>query len=53
MTLEHLERVHVGLPVFDKSIVVCGHHPVIIVAPFHGADSGIVGLLRDVNNLQC
>jgi hypothetical protein len=32
------------LPVLDKSIVICGDHPVVVVTPLHGANCSIVRL---------
>ena len=42
--LEHLDIVHVTLPVLDVSTVVPRHHPHIIVAPLHGPHRHVVSL---------
>jgi hypothetical protein len=42
VSLEHFKRIHVGLPVLDKPIMISCDHPIIIVAPFHGSDGRVV-----------
>ena len=42
--LEHLDVVHVGLPVLDVAAVVSSQHPHVVVGPGHGAHRAVVGL---------
>lgn len=42
--LEHLDVVHVGLPVLDEAAVVARHHPVVVVRPNHGPHGHVVSL---------
>ena len=42
--LEHLDVVHVELPVLDVAAVVAGHHPSVVVTPLHRSHRGVVGL---------
>jgi len=44
MALEHLHVVHVGLPVLDVALVVAGHHPLLVAAPYHRSDGAVVRL---------
>lgn len=44
VSLEHLDVVHVGLPILDEAAVVARHHPVVVVRPNHGPDGNVVGL---------
>lgn len=50
MCLEHLDVVHVGLPVFHISSVVCCQHPHIIVWPSHGPYRAVVSLQSQKQN---
>ena len=45
--LEQLHIVHVGLPVFDKTSCVAGHHPLVIVGPHHRTNTAVVGLFSE------
>ena len=42
--LEHLDVVHVGLPVLDVAAVVGRQHPHVVVGPGHGTHWAVVGL---------
>lgn len=44
MSLEHLDVVHVGLPVLDVAAVVRRQHPHVVVRPGHGSHWAVVGL---------
>ena len=44
MCLEGMHDVHVGLPVLGPAPLVCGHHPVLIMAEHHTADRTVVTL---------
>ena len=44
MRLEHLDVVHVALPVLDVAAVVARHHPHVVVTPLHGPHRAVVGL---------
>lgn len=44
VSLEHLDVVHVGLPVLHVAAVVRRQHPHVVVRPGHGSDRTVVGL---------
>ena len=44
MGLEHLDVVHVALPILDVPAVVPRHHPHIVVTPLHGPHGAVVRL---------
>lgn len=47
MSLEHLDVVHVGLPVLDVAAVVRRQHPHVIVRPGHSPHRTVVGLWEE------
>lgn len=51
VSLEHLDVVHVGLPVLDVAAVVSRQHPHVIVRPGHGPHGAVMGL-RGVEERQ-
>lgn len=46
MSLEHLDVVHVGLPVLHVAAVIRCQHPHVVVRPGHGPDWTVMGLQR-------
>ncbi len=44
MGLESMNVIQIGLPVLDKSPVVCGRHPHAVVAPRYTADRTVMAL---------
>lgn len=47
MSLEHLDVVHVGLPVFDVTGMVTRHHPGVVVRPYHAPYGTVMGLKQN------
>lgn len=52
MSLEHLDVVHVGLPVLHVAAVVRRQHPHVVMRPGHGPDGTVVGLQRTEDTLE-
>jgi len=46
MALEHLNVVHIGLPVLDVARVIRRHHPLLVVGPHHRPNRRIVRLQK-------
>lgn len=44
MALNHLDVVHVRLPVFYVAFVVAAQHPRLVIAPYHGTNRCVVRL---------
>lgn len=44
--LKHLDVVHVALPVLDVTGVVPGHHPALVVRPYHRPHWAVVRLSK-------
>lgn len=44
VSLEHLDVVHVGLPVLHVAPMVCRQHPHVVMRPRHGPDRTVMSL---------